>query len=173
LPVPLTALVKIVADLNPSLSKSGNLLAERPMGVPPWSRSSRAPVTVTRETHGPDPSALASLSRTPIQVFPLTGLAALASELGGIWGGVLANLYFKLFSHHGTLSCRKTLWIQFGRSYEEVYPWSVLLLVRRLRNPTSRTCREFVFKLHHSLPLSTKCSSVLRIRVAPRGTAKA
>ena len=49
LAVPLTALVKIVADSNPSLSKLGNLLAEHPMGVPPWSRSSRARVTVAPE----------------------------------------------------------------------------------------------------------------------------
>jgi predicted PurR-regulated permease PerM len=38
LAVPLTALVKIVADSHPSLGKIGNLLAERPEGIPPWSR---------------------------------------------------------------------------------------------------------------------------------------
>lgn len=40
LAVPLTALVKILADLDPSLRKFGNLLAEHPVGVPPWSRAS-------------------------------------------------------------------------------------------------------------------------------------
>jgi predicted PurR-regulated permease PerM len=40
LAVPLTALVKIVADSHPSLGKIGNLLAERPEGIPPWSRAS-------------------------------------------------------------------------------------------------------------------------------------
>jgi predicted PurR-regulated permease PerM len=39
LAVPLTALVKIVADSHPSLGKIGNLLSEHPEGVPPWSRS--------------------------------------------------------------------------------------------------------------------------------------
>jgi predicted PurR-regulated permease PerM len=40
LAVPLTALVKIVADSHPSLGKFGNLLAEHPEGIPPWSRAS-------------------------------------------------------------------------------------------------------------------------------------
>jgi predicted PurR-regulated permease PerM len=40
LAVPLTALVKIVADSHPSLGKIGNLLAEHPESVPPWSRAS-------------------------------------------------------------------------------------------------------------------------------------
>jgi predicted PurR-regulated permease PerM len=40
LAVPLTAFVKIVADSHPNFSKIGNLLAERPKIVPPWSRSS-------------------------------------------------------------------------------------------------------------------------------------
>jgi predicted PurR-regulated permease PerM len=44
LAVPLTAFVKIVADSHPSLGKVGNLLAERPKVIPPWSRSN---VTVT------------------------------------------------------------------------------------------------------------------------------
>ena len=44
LAVPLTALVKIVADLHPSLRKFGNLLAEHPVGVPPWSRVSAVAV---------------------------------------------------------------------------------------------------------------------------------
>jgi predicted PurR-regulated permease PerM len=39
LAVPLTALVKIVADSHPSLGKVGNLLAEHPEVVPPWSRA--------------------------------------------------------------------------------------------------------------------------------------
>ena len=47
LAVPLTALVKIVADLHPSLNKLGNVLAEHPVGVPPWSRS--AAVTLSAE----------------------------------------------------------------------------------------------------------------------------
>jgi predicted PurR-regulated permease PerM len=42
LAVPLTAFIKIVADADPSLSKIGNLLAERPVTVPPWSRSAHA-----------------------------------------------------------------------------------------------------------------------------------
>ena len=46
LAVPLTAFVKIVADSHPSLGKIANLLADRPIAVPPWSRVSevRAPV---------------------------------------------------------------------------------------------------------------------------------
>jgi predicted PurR-regulated permease PerM len=40
LAVPLTALVKIVADSHPSLGKIGNLLAEHPEDIPPWSRAS-------------------------------------------------------------------------------------------------------------------------------------
>jgi predicted PurR-regulated permease PerM len=36
LAVPLTALVKIIADAHPSLDKIANLLAERPTRVPPW-----------------------------------------------------------------------------------------------------------------------------------------
>jgi predicted PurR-regulated permease PerM len=43
LAVPLTALVKIVADSHPSLGKIGNLLAEHPEGVPPWSRTATDP----------------------------------------------------------------------------------------------------------------------------------
>lgn len=39
LAVPLTAFVKIVADSHPQLDKIGNLLAERPRTVPPWSRA--------------------------------------------------------------------------------------------------------------------------------------
>lgn len=38
LAVPLTAFIKIVADAHPSLSKIANLLAQRPVAVPPWSR---------------------------------------------------------------------------------------------------------------------------------------
>jgi predicted PurR-regulated permease PerM len=37
LAVPLTAVVKIVADSHPSLGKIANLLAEKPVAVPPWS----------------------------------------------------------------------------------------------------------------------------------------
>jgi predicted PurR-regulated permease PerM len=44
LAVPLTALVKIIADSHPSLDKLGNLLAERPVRIPPWSRITGAPV---------------------------------------------------------------------------------------------------------------------------------
>lgn len=44
LAIPLTALVRIVADAHPSLSKLADVLAERPEKVPPWSRSeSNAP----------------------------------------------------------------------------------------------------------------------------------
>jgi predicted PurR-regulated permease PerM len=39
LAVPLTAFIKIVADAHPSLSKIANLLAQRPVAVPPWSRN--------------------------------------------------------------------------------------------------------------------------------------
>jgi predicted PurR-regulated permease PerM len=39
LAVPLTAFIKVLADCHPSLTKVGNLLAERPKTVPPWSRS--------------------------------------------------------------------------------------------------------------------------------------
>jgi predicted PurR-regulated permease PerM len=51
LAVPLTAFVKIVADSHPSLGKIANLLAERPIAVPPWSRVSevRAPVEYREE----------------------------------------------------------------------------------------------------------------------------
>jgi predicted PurR-regulated permease PerM len=42
LAVPLTAFVKIVADSHPRLYKIGNLLAERPRTVPPWSRATAA-----------------------------------------------------------------------------------------------------------------------------------
>ncbi|HTZ46466.1 MAG TPA: AI-2E family transporter [Verrucomicrobiae bacterium] len=42
LAVPLTALVKIVADSDPSLAKIGNLLAEKPVAVPPWSPAKAA-----------------------------------------------------------------------------------------------------------------------------------
>ncbi|HUN63766.1 MAG TPA: AI-2E family transporter [Candidatus Sulfotelmatobacter sp.] len=37
LAVPLTAFVKIIADSHPSLGKIANLLAEKPVEVPPWS----------------------------------------------------------------------------------------------------------------------------------------
>lgn len=39
LAVPLTASIKIVADSYPGLDKIGNLLAEKPQSVPPWSRA--------------------------------------------------------------------------------------------------------------------------------------
>jgi predicted PurR-regulated permease PerM len=39
LAVPLTALVKIIADSHPWLGKIGDLLAEHPGAVPPWSRT--------------------------------------------------------------------------------------------------------------------------------------
>jgi predicted PurR-regulated permease PerM len=44
LAVPLTALVKLVADANPHLSKLSDLLAEKPKTVPPWSRGSGTPI---------------------------------------------------------------------------------------------------------------------------------
>ncbi len=44
LAVPLTALVKLVADANPHLSKLSDLLAEQPRTVPPWSRGSGTPI---------------------------------------------------------------------------------------------------------------------------------
>ena len=47
LAVPLTALVKLIADANPHLSKISNLLAEKPKAVPPWSRASGTPGNVT------------------------------------------------------------------------------------------------------------------------------
>jgi predicted PurR-regulated permease PerM len=43
LAVPLTALVKIIADCHPSFDKVANLLAERPAKVPPWSRTVTVP----------------------------------------------------------------------------------------------------------------------------------
>ena len=53
LAVPLTALVKIVADSHPNLSKLANLLAERPARVPPWSRGIPMPVQAARLQPGP------------------------------------------------------------------------------------------------------------------------
>ena len=43
LAVPLTALVKIVADSHPSLGKIGKLVAEHPESIPPWSRAPAGP----------------------------------------------------------------------------------------------------------------------------------
>ena len=45
LAVPLTALVKLVADCHPALLPISNLLAERPGGIPRWARASGATVT--------------------------------------------------------------------------------------------------------------------------------
>jgi predicted PurR-regulated permease PerM len=50
LAVPLTALIKIIADANPSLSKIANLLAQRPVAVPPWSRRIQSNITNTRQS---------------------------------------------------------------------------------------------------------------------------
>ena len=43
LAVPLTALVKIVADSHPSLGKIGKLVAAHPESIPPWSRAPAGP----------------------------------------------------------------------------------------------------------------------------------
>jgi predicted PurR-regulated permease PerM len=54
LAVPLTALVKLIADANPHLSKISNLLAEKPKAVPPWSRATGKPGNLGTQQPAPE-----------------------------------------------------------------------------------------------------------------------
>jgi predicted PurR-regulated permease PerM len=72
LAIPLTALVRIVADAHPSLSKLADVLAERPAKVPPWSRAERS-VSVAPEpvaASEPSPSGPRAQARGKAQECP-------------------------------------------------------------------------------------------------------